>query len=165
MPDSSVNIEDILKLYDDNGNWIQKDKSENMDWEALLEELEEKYSNVDLPDDCPSVEEILAKYDDNGNALKEVANGNTNEEGNENQKTRKRRRKRRNKTANVEILHSNTRGYSSKQEVWEDILKKEQPDIVTINETSLKGKRTIKQKNYFSYCKNRDRNMESRGRF
>ena len=165
MPDSSVNIEDILKLYDDNGNWIQKDKSENMDWEALLEELEENYSNVDLPDDCPSVEEILAKYDDNGNTLKEVANGNANEEGNTNQKRRKRRRKRRKKRANVEILHSNTRGYSSKQEVWEDILKKEQPDIVTINETSLMGKRTIKQKNYFSYCKNRDRNMESRGRF
>ena len=108
LPDSSVNIEDILKLYDDNGNWIQKDKSENMDWEALLEELEENYSNVDLPDDCPSVEEILAKYDDNGNTLKEVANGNANEEGNTNQKRRKRRRKRRKKRANVEILHSNT---------------------------------------------------------
>jgi hypothetical protein len=163
--DNSSTIEDILKLFDDNGNRILNDESDNIDWDEFIKELEEKYSNVELPDNCPTVEEILAAYNDNGNALKgggheEMDEHNSNNEaGNEYQKTRRRRRKRKNKTVKIDILHSNTCGYSSKQEVWTNILKKEQPEIVTVNETLLKGKRKIKQKDYFSYCKNRERNM------
>ena len=56
---------------------------------------------------------------------------------------------------NMKIIHSNIDGFISKQESLQDIIQSEKPDIVTLNDTALKGKRKVKIDNYFSYDKNR----------
>ena len=38
-----------------------------------------------------------------------------------------------------------------------------QPDVITLNETLLTGKRSIKKKNYICFSKNRDDNKEGGG--
>ena len=58
----------------------------------------------------------------------------------------------------LKILHSNIRGFVSKQTSLSEILAVESPDIVTLNETNLKGKKKINLKNYVSFCKNSDLN-------
>ena len=74
-------------------------------------------------------------------------------------KRKGRRSKPVDKTEQIAVIHSNTAGYTSKQDCWSDILEKENPNVVTINESALKGKRSVKQKNCFSYCENREKNM------
>ena len=152
--ENSPSIEEILKQFDENGNWIVEKNVEDEDWDKLIKELEERYDNVELPDSYLSVDEILAKYDDHGNeidsrevSVNDVDNATT---GKKKRYRRRNRKNKQNKTEQIEIIHSNTCGYTSKQESWKDILKEEHADVVTMNETSLKGKRKIKQKGYFA---------------
>jgi hypothetical protein len=152
LAEDSPSIEEILANFDENGNWITHNYCEdNID--DLLKELEEKYANVEVVEHMLSVEDILKLYDDNGNKIEDDVVQVTAK------KRRRRQRRKDTKKEEIQILHSNTCGYSSKQECWNDILNNEQPDVVTLNETTLKGKRRIKQKKYFSYCKNRDKNI------
>ena len=57
------------------------------------------------------------------------------------------------------VLHSNCQGFISKQPSIDDILLNKTPDVYVFNETALKGKRKINAKNYFLYCKNREKHM------
>ena len=54
------------------------------------------------------------------------------------------------------MLHSNIRGFLSKQESLADILEQVNPDICNLNETGLRGNRKIKIKKYVSFNKNRE---------
>ena len=56
----------------------------------------------------------------------------------------------------LKILHSNIRGFISKQESLTEILENVNPDICNLNETNLRGNRKIKLKNYVSFSKNRE---------
>ena len=58
----------------------------------------------------------------------------------------------------IKIIHSNVDGYTSKKESINEIVEKEKPDIMTLNDTNLKGKLKVKIPNYFSYNKTRDKN-------
>ena len=70
-----------------------------------------------------------------------------------------RRSKAQNKKHNVDltIIQSNTDGYSSKKESINEIAENEKPDIMTLNNTNLKGKLKVKVPGYFSYNKNREK--------
>ena len=57
----------------------------------------------------------------------------------------------------IKLIHSNIDGYTSKKESINEIADKEIPDIITLNDTNLKGKLKVKVPNYFSYNKNRDK--------
>jgi hypothetical protein len=53
----------------------------------------------------------------------------------------------------ITIVLSNCKGYGSKQEsIKQDILKAKTPDVLVLNETMLRGPRTIKVKDYVSFC-------------
>ena len=54
----------------------------------------------------------------------------------------------------LKILHSNIRGFTSKQTSLSEILEREVPDIVNLNETNMKGNRKINLKKYVSFSKN-----------
>ena len=145
IDDNAPTIEEILELFDKNGNWKTTESDTDDDSEQFLIEMEDKYGEVELTEDSPSIDEILAEYDENGNKIenkadKEDVNGAA-EVTDEVIKSKRRRKRRRNanKKEDIQILHSNTCGYSSKQDCWENILKKEQPEVVTLNETALKG--------------------------
>ena len=56
------------------------------------------------------------------------------------------------------IIHSNTDGYKSKKESIHEIANNEKPDVLTLNDTNLKGNLKVKIPGYFSYNKNRDKN-------
>ena len=58
---------------------------------------------------------------------------------------------------------SNIDGFTSKKESLDDITDTILPDVVTLNETLLTGKRAIKKKKYMSFCKNRDDSKEGGG--
>ena len=58
---------------------------------------------------------------------------------------------------NIKIIHSNTDGYKSKKESIDEIVRLEKPDIMTLNDTNLKGKLKVKVPGYFSYNKNREK--------
>ena len=84
-------LEEILFKYDDSNNihYIMVEEetldhvgnkctSDNDDifeeryidnWDILIQELEEKYRDVDIPENSPTVEEILALFDKHGNKL------------------------------------------------------------------------------------------------
>ena len=49
-------------------------------------------------------------------------------------------------------------GYTSKKESLCEIASNETPDIITINDTALKGNLKVKISNYFSFSKNREKN-------
>ena len=70
-----------------------------------------------------------------------------------------RRGKANNKSNSVDlkIIHSNTDGYKSKRESINEIAANEKPDILTLNDTYLKGNLKVKVPGYFSYNKNRDK--------
>ena len=59
----------------------------------------------------------------------------------------------------IKLLHSNLQGFVSKQFSIDEILTNKNPDVYCVNETALKGKRKIKIKNYFSFCRNREKHM------
>ena len=48
-------------------------------------------------------------------------------------------------------------GYKSKKESVDEIARMEKPDILTLNDTNLKGKLKVKVPGYFSYNKNREK--------
>ena len=58
-------------------------------------------------------------------------------------------------TEDIRVLHMNCDGYTSKKECIEDIVNERQTDVLLLNETNLKGKRKVRMKKYFSFCKNR----------
>ena len=49
-------------------------------------------------------------------------------------------------------------GYTSKKESMCEIADSEKPDIITVNDTALKGNLKVKIPKYFCYAKNRERN-------
>ena len=63
----------------------------------------------------------------------------------------------------IKLIHSNIDGYTSKKESINEITDKEKPDIITLNDTNLKGKLKVKVPNFFSYNKNRDKNKNKGG--
>ena len=65
---------------------------------------------------------------------------------------------RRKDKVDIKIIHSNIDGYTSKKESINEIAEQEQPDVMTLNDTNLKGKLKVKVPNFFSYNKNRDKN-------
>ena len=71
-----------------------------------------------------------------------------------------RRSKTKNKTEKVEIkiIQTNCDGFTSKKESFDDIVEVENPDVLVINETALKGNRKVKIPHHFSYTKNREKN-------
>ena len=75
-------------------------------------------------------------------------------------KKRKPERKAKGKKKNcvdIKIIHSNVDGYTSKKESVIEIVEKEKPDVLTLNDTNLKGKLKVKVHKYFSYNKNREK--------
>ena len=58
---------------------------------------------------------------------------------------------------NLKILQTNMDGYTSKKESLLEIVDNEKPDIVTINDTALKGNLKVKIPKYFCYAKNREK--------
>ena len=85
--------------------------------------------------------------------------------GRKKRRSRKRKGKKRNTLDRVDIniIHSNIDGYTSKKESVDSMANNMLPDVITLNETLLTGKHTIKQKNYMSFCKNRDDLKEGGG--
>ena len=67
--------------------------------------------------------------------------------------TRRSKTKNRTETVNIKFIQTNCDGFTSKKESFDDIVKDENPDIIAINDTALKGTRKVK---YFSYTKNRE---------
>ena len=67
------------------------------------------------------------------------------------------KRNKRKHDIDLKIIHSNIDGYKSKKESVNEIAEKETPDIITLNDTNLKGKLKVKVPNYFSYNKNREK--------
>ena len=56
------------------------------------------------------------------------------------------------------MIQTNCDGFTSKKESFDDIVKDENPDIIVINDTALKGTRKVKIPKYFSYTKNSEEN-------
>ena len=61
-------------------------------------------------------------------------------------------------TVNLKILQTNIDGYTSKKESLCEIANAETPDIITVNDTALKGSMKVNIPQYFCYSKNRERN-------
>ena len=56
------------------------------------------------------------------------------------------------------MIQTNCDGFTSKKESFDNIVKDENPDIIVINDTALKGTRKVKIPKYFSYTKNSEEN-------
>ena len=56
---------------------------------------------------------------------------------------------------NLTIMHTNPRGWTSKQESLLKLTKSLDPDIININETQLTGTNKVEIKSFTTYCKNR----------
>ena len=54
-------------------------------------------------------------------------------------------------------------GYTSKKESMCEIANAEQPDVITINDTALKGNLKVKIPQYFCYVKNREKKQRCGG--
>ena len=165
---SEEEMEEIIKKY---GGENTKEAFV-FDIEKIIEEY---YDPGLVPLTHYELEEILAKYvdetvsvDDNKFTVDDAV-GEENDvledvENNPVKRKRLRRRvarrggrsKRKSKDkVDLKILHSNCDGYTSKKESIEDIIKERETDVLLLNETALKGKRKIRMRNYFSFCKNR----------
>ena len=57
-------------------------------------------------------------------------------------------------TVQLKLLHTNIRGLNSKKASLSNILNQARPDILTVNETALKGKNKPYVDGYFSFFKN-----------
>ena len=106
------------------------------------------------------LEAILVEFGDNDD--KDTSRKEDTTKGRGRKRTRILRRGGRNtgktnKTSDIKLLQMNCDGYISKKASIEDIVKEKQTDILLLNETSLKGKRKVRLKNYFSFCKNRSK--------
>ena len=51
----------------------------------------------------------------------------------------------------INIVHSNIDGYTSKKESVDKIADTVKPDVITLNETLLTGKRTIQNKKLYVF--------------
>ena len=73
-----------------------------------------------------------------------------------NAKSRRRRslRSRSKNNLSLKILHTNIRGYNSKRISLETIVNSKEVDIVTINETHLKGKKKAELSGFEPFCRN-----------
>ena len=70
---------------------------------------------------------------------------------------RRSKLKNNNYYTSIKIIHSNTDGYTSKKESINEIAKAETPDVMTLNDTNLKGKLKVKVPGYFSFDRNREK--------
>ena len=64
--------------------------------------------------------------------------------------------KNKTETVNLKLIQTNCDGFTSKKESFDDIVKDDNPDIIVINDTALKGTRKVKIPKYFSYTKTRE---------
>ena len=64
-------------------------------------------------------------------------------------------RKSRRSQGSLVILHSNIRGFNSKKESIENIIKDIDVDVCTLNETGLRGRNKVVLPGYISFTKNR----------
>lgn len=64
----------------------------------------------------------------------------------------------------LKIIQTNCDGFTSKKISFEDIVKERSPDVVLVQETALKEKRKFKLRDYFSLCKNREKEKGEKGR-
>ena len=71
---------------------------------------------------------------------------------------RSKKNKQKSNTVDIKLIQTNMDGYTTKQESLREIAEQESPDIITINDTALKGKMKVKIPKYFSYSKNREKN-------
>ena len=61
-----------------------------------------------------------------------------------------------NRVASIRIFSNNCRGYNSKKDsVEKHVIEQLRPDVINLQETMLRNKSNIKQKEYFSFCMNR----------
>ena len=100
--------------------------------------------------------------------LNEIKESKTNEPNETEKETETKRKKRKpgrrsntkvkNNFVDIKIIQSNVDGYTTKKESINDIAKDEAPDVMTLNDTNLKGKLKVKVPDYFSYVKNREQN-------
>ena len=79
-----------------------------------------------------------------------------------NAKARRRRKLRKNLSndenkKSFNILHTNIRGFNSKADSLKAICKAKNVDVVTINETQLRGKKKIIIPGFEAFCKNRQK--------
>ena len=70
---------------------------------------------------------------------------------------RRRAKKRSSNTVSLKLIQTNMDGYTSKKESIDEIAEEEVPDIITINDTALKGNLKVKIPEYFCYSKNREK--------
>ena len=68
--------------------------------------------------------------------------------------TRRSKTKTKTETVELKFIQTNCDGFTSKKESFDDIIKVENPDVIVINDTALKGNRKVKIQNHFSYTKN-----------
>ena len=70
---------------------------------------------------------------------------------------RRAHKKDRPNTINLKLIQTNVDGYTSKKESMCEIADNEKPDIITVNDTALKGTMKVKIPNYFCFSKNREK--------
>ena len=64
-------------------------------------------------------------------------------------KSCRRSNKNRRNFVNFTLIHSNIDGFTSKKESIQEIINRNLPDVITLNDTALKGKRKINLPNIF----------------
>ena len=65
-------VDEILAMFNDNGERIELNEELNVNWDELLEYLETHYGGEDPTVDYLTVEELLDKFEDNGNLLEDL---------------------------------------------------------------------------------------------
>ena len=134
---SKEELEEILKEYEYIG---EVDQSE-VDMEEILME----FDSEPVDEYCEVVNNV--SDDVNNNRKKRVRKRTTRRGGRSKKKFRG--------NVDINILQTNCDGYISKKESIEDIVNDRETDVLLLNDTALKGKRKVKMKDYFSFCKNR----------
>ena len=71
---------------------------------------------------------------------------------------RRGKKKSRKSTVVLKLIQTNMDGYTSKKESLCEIVNSENPDVITINDTALKGNLKVKIPEYFCFAKNREKN-------
>ena len=129
--------------------------------ERWLEDIIDEYYDPDMtPLTQEELEEILVQYGDE--TFQVDLCDKESKENNKRERRRKRgicrggRCKRGEKDLiDFRLMHMNCDGYTSKKKSIEEIISDKQTDVLLMNETSLKGSRKVRIKDYFSFSKNR----------
>ena len=131
MDGETTSVDEILAVYDDNGNHIKFEEIVEEDNEATvtkdeLEKLLERWDeSVEEPISDRELSKIMEVYDDNIN----------NKEGRNRSRINHRskgRKKHKSDEVEITIIQTNCYGYTSKKETFDDIVKENAPDIVVI---------------------------------